>query len=156
MQQKKKESNENNIKTRQQPGWDKTVLLLEIWKQVKSTLYCSCQSTGTVINPMPPPLLSSIAWTRRLSSANASVVFIVVFVLIFLLWRLHRRRRLLGPFVYPLPPPSLSLIPQILCIFVVLCRRVRRSCWVVKPILLCQRRRRRRQYSDPINTPAPP
>ena len=42
----KNEYNENNIKTRQRLDRDKTVLLLETWKQGKPTLLCSCQSNG--------------------------------------------------------------------------------------------------------------
>ena len=109
---KKKESGENYIKKRQRIDRDEKVLLLETRQKGKSTLRCCGQSIGPVVNPLPPPSLSPIPWTRRLSSSNAYVVIVLVFVLIFLRRRLCRCHRLLGPFVKPPLPPSLSLIPH--------------------------------------------
>ena len=50
----------------------------------KSTLRRCCQSICPVVEPLLPPSLSPIPWTRLLSSANASVVIVEVFVIIFL------------------------------------------------------------------------
>ena len=95
----KRESDENSIKTRQQLDRDQTVLLLATWKQVKYALCCCCQFTRPVVYQLPHPPPSSIPWTRRLSSADASVVVVVVFVIVFLFRRLRRCRRFLGPIV---------------------------------------------------------
>ena len=98
-EQKILESDENNIKMRQRLDRENTMLLLPTWNQGKSTLRCRCQSTGPVVDPLPPPFSSSIPYKRCLSSADASFVVVVVFVLIFFLQRFCRCRRFLGPVV---------------------------------------------------------
>ena len=87
---------------------------------------------------------------------NSSIVVVVVFVLIFLLWHLHRCCRFLGPAAYPLPPPSLYPIPWMRRVSLVLCQRLCCRCLFLWPVLLCQRRRCCRQYHLPVNTTAPP
>ena len=94
-----KGSDEKNIKTRQLLDKDNTVLLLATWKQGKSTLCCRFQSIKPVIDPLTLTSLSLIPWTRRLSYDNTSSVVVVVFVLVFLLQRLHRCRIILRPVV---------------------------------------------------------
>ena len=155
-QTKKKESDENNIKTIQRLDRDKIVLLLENRKQGKPTLRCCCQSTGPVIDPLPPLSSSLIPWTRRLSSTDTSVVVVVVFLIIFLLRRLCRCRRLIRPVVYPQPPTSLSTTPRTCHVSLALSWLLRYCCWVRGPVLLCHHRRRHRQYPEPVNIPAPP
>ena len=132
------------------------MLLLATRQQVKPTLRCCFQSTGPVVDLLPPPSLYSIPWTRRLSSADASVVFVVVFVLIFLRRCLRHRLRFPRPVVYPPPPPLLSLILRTCRIFLVLFRHLRRRRCVCEPVLLFHRRRHCSQYPGPVNAPAPP
>ena len=151
-----KESDKKNIKMRQRLDRDETLLLLATLKQGKSTLCCRFRSTRPIIDPLPPPLSSTISWTHRISSANASVLVVVVFVLIFLLQRLYRCHRFLGPVVYPLPPPLLSQIPLMCRVFSVLWQRLRCCCWVWGPILFFWLLRLWYQYPDPVNTPTPP
>ena len=151
-----KESDKKNIKMRQRLDRDETLLLLATLKQGKSTLCCRFRSTRPIIDPLPPPLSSTISWTHRISSANASVLVVVVFVLIFLLQRLYRCHRFLGPVVYPLPPPLLSQIPLMCRVFSVLWQRLRCCCWVWGPILFFWLLRLWYQYPDPVNSPTPP
>ena len=106
---------------------------------------------------IPPPLMYPIPWTTRLSSSDTSVVVVVIFVLIYLCQHLCHCRKFLGPVVNTLPPPSLSLIPQTCCIFLVLFWRLRGRLWFRRPVLLYQHCRCCcRQYPDPVNTLAPP
>ena len=51
-------------------------------------------------------------------------------------------------------PQLLSLIPRTCCLFLGLCWRLRRRCWVRGPVLLCQWHCRRHQYPKFVNTPA--
>ena len=104
---------------------------------------------------MPPLLSSLIPFTRRLSSSESSVVFIELFVLICLRWRLHHRCRLIGSVVEPLPPPLLSLIPWTRHIFLVLRRCLCRRYWVVGPVFFFRRHHRRCQFHGTVNTPLP-
>ena len=105
---------------------------------------------------LQPPSSSPIPWTCRLSSTDAYVIVVLLFVLIFHCWRLHRRFIFLGPVVYPLPPPSLSPILWTHRTFLVLCWRLRCCHWFRGPILLCWHRRCCCQYPETVNAPAPP
>ena len=152
----KMESDENNIKTRQQLDRDKTLLLLATWNQGKWTLRYSCQFTRPVVDPMPPLLLSSIPWRLYLSSADASVVVVVVSVLLLLLRRLYHCSRFFGCVIYPPPPLSLSPIPQTRHVFLVLCRPLCCHLWFLWPVLLYQCRPCCRRYPELVITLAPP
>ena len=132
------------------------MLLLANWKQGKPALCCRYQSTRPVIYLLPPPLPSLIPWKRRLPSTYISVVVVLVFVLIFLLWRLRLCRRFLGTGVYLLPSLSLSPIPQSRHVYLVLYRRLRHRRWVLWTVLLFRIRRCRHKYPLTVNTPAPP
>ena len=133
-----------------------TMLLLATRKQGKPTLHCCWQFTRPVINTLPPLSSYRIPWTRRLSSAGASVVIVVVFVIIFIRRRLRCSRRFLRPVVYLLLHQLLSLIPLTRCIFLVLCRSRRHHHWVRSPVLICQRRCHCCQYPDSVKTQEPP
>ena len=130
--------------------------MLATRNQGKPTLRCRCHPTRTVVDLLSPLLLSSITWTRCLSSADASVFVFVVFVLIFLLRRLRRCRRFLGSVVYPPTHPSLSPIHRTRQASLVLCRRLCRCRLFLWPVLLCRCRHCLRQYPLPVNTPEPP
>ena len=132
------------------------MLLLATWKQVKSTLHCLFQSTRPVVNLLPPLSSSSIPTTRHLSSVDASVVFGAVFVLIFLLRPIHHHSRLLGPVVYPSPPPLLSQITRTRHVSLILCWRLYHRHGVLWPVLLFQRCHCRRKYPPSVNKLAPP
>ena len=103
-EQKRKESDEKNQNetTIRQRG-DSVTVIDTIASKIK--LSCCCQSTGPVVEPLPSLSSSSIPWTRHLSSVDASVVVVLVFVLIFFRRRLCRRCIFLGAVVYP-PPAS--------------------------------------------------
>ena len=96
------------------------------------------------------PLDASSILCRRLR------YLVIVFMLVFLRWRLCRRRRFLGPVVKPPPPLSLSPIPLTCCLFLVLRQRLHHRCWFLGPVFLRRCHRRCRQFPGPINTPPPP
>ena len=150
------ECDENNIKTRQRLDRDKTLLLLSTSNQGKWTFRYSCQFTRPVVNPLPPLLSSSIPWMLCLSSADASIVVVVVFVLIFLLRLLYHCCRFFGSIIYPLPPLSLSSIPRTCHVFLFLCRTLCCRLWFRWPVLLYQCRPYCCQYPELVSTLAPP
>ena len=131
------------------------MLLLATWYQRKPTLRRRYQFIRPIVKPPTPPLSSPITWSRRLSSANASVVILEVFVLIFLHWRLRRHCRFLGSVVDPPLPPSLSPIPRTRCLFFVLRWRLHCCCWVLGTGSL-RWRHRRCQFPGTVNTLPPP
>ena len=105
---------------------------------------------------MPPPLLSLITWTRRLSSADSYVVVVVEIFMIILI-RLHLRHccRFPRPIVKNPPPLSLSLILYARCLFLIL-RQLLRCCrWVLSIVFLCRFHHCRSQFLRPLNTLPP-
>ena len=131
----------------------------------------------TVSNPISSksntPLSFSIHWTDLRSAATYAVVsdhldasYILCLRLCYCCCSLCAHLPPLTPpllsyifpwaIIYPAPPLSLYLIPRRHRVFLVLCQRLCRFCLLRGPVLLCQRRRRRCQYPEPVDTPAPP
>ena len=105
---------------------------------------------------MPPPLLSLIPWTRRLSSADSSVVVVVeLFMIILLFLHLRHHCRFLGLIIKTPLPLSSFLIPWNRCLFLVLLQLLRYCHWVFMIFFLCRFHHRRSQFLWPVNTPPP-
>ena len=76
-------------------------------------------------------------------------------MLIFLCRRLRYCRRFLGTVVNPLPPLSLSSIPQTCCLFLIIFRHLHHRRWVLWPVFLHQRQSFCRQFPGLVNTQPP-